>query len=350
MARGLIVIAAVGAALGCASRIMEYEKSKELLTNAEYDKKLKIKELEPPVPVVVEATTANVGSSGVKAESAKSKSAVRAGVVSEAVKVKKTKEGRMKPPEKHLPEIEDGEGFVGRRPIVDPFRPGEKVTLALSYFNMVAGYLDLAVLPFVEVNGERAYAFQLSAKSNSIFSRFYSVEDKATTYLNYNTLLPFNFEISVRESKQLADIRSFFDWKKLKGNYWEKRVSKDKGERNKNIEWDIKAYSQNVISAIYYLRTFALTPGKKLAFRVADEGKNIVFSAEVLRREELSTEVGDLNTVVVKPQITVDGVFKPVGDILIWLTDDDRKFVVRIESKIKIGTIVGKLKAIERGQ
>src|SRR5690606_29120766 len=111
--------------------------------------------------------------------------------------------------------------------------------------------------------------------------------------------------------------------------------------------WKILPFSQNVVSAAFYMRTFTYGPDKELAFRVADAGKNLVFTGKVLRREKLDTEIGQLDTVVVKPKITIDGVFKQVGDILIWLTDDERKHIVRIESKIKIGTIVAKLKSIE---
>ena len=92
---------------------------------------------------------------------------------------------------------------------------------------------------------------------------------------------------------------------------------------------------------------FTLTPGKKLSFIVAHESENLTVTAEVLRKEHLSIEAGEFDTVVVKPKIELNGVFKPVGDILIWLTDDDRKLIVRIESKIKIGTIVGVAKKIE---
>ena len=35
-----------------------------------------------------------------------------------------------------------------------------------------------------------------------------------------------------------------------------------------------------------------------------------------------------------------------MGDIEIWLTDDERKIPVRIDSKIKIGTLVTKLKKL----
>jgi hypothetical protein len=253
-------------------------------------------------------------------------------------------------PKIHLPEMEDSLGFIGRRPIKDPFRVGEKVTLSLSYFNVVAGAMNLEIRPMVEVNGEKAYQFVVSAKSNSFFNHIYGVDDEAVTYLSYDRLVPLSLKITIKESKQLAEARTFFDWKGLKASYWQKKVTKEHGEESKKIEWNIQDYSQNVISAVYYLRTFQFEVGKKLAFRVVDEGKNIVFKGEVLRKEKLKTDIGDLDTIVLKPEITVDGVFTPVGDILLWLTDDERKFPVRIESKIRIGTIVAKIKALEKGK
>lgn len=232
---------------------------------------------------------------------------------------------------------------------MDPFRVGEKIRFSMTYFNITAGYMDLMVKPFVQVNGKKAYHFEVDIKSSTFFNRIYAVDDKATTYLDYETLLPFNLDIRVRESKQIKEIRSFLDNEKLVGSYWEKKVTKEKGEQEKSVKWDIKPYSQNVISAVYYLRAFTLKPGKELAFRVADDGKNYMFKGKVLRKEKLKTEIGKLDTIVVKPEISIGGVFKPTGDILIWLTDDDRKFPVRIESKIKIGTIIAKLKSLEPG-
>ena len=154
----------------------------------------------------------------------------------------------------------------------------------------------------------------------------------------------------MKESKQLAEARTFVDWKTLKASYWQKKVTKEKGEESKKIEWNVLPFSQNVISAVYYLRAFSYREDKLMSFRVADEGKNIVFSGEFVRKEHLVTDIGEFDTIVMKPKITVDGAFAPVGDILFWLTDDDRKFIVRIESKIKIGTLIAKIKKIEKGQ
>ncbi len=323
---------------GCASRVLIYEKADEVLKNDEYDKKVQVKQVDPPAAPIVEEIPVTpkpdeIKKSGTKAEKPKKK---------EVPKV--TKKGPRQP------EIEDSVGFEGRRPIKDPFRVGEKVTLDISYFNIVAGTMDIMVKPMVEVNGQKAYHFEVHAETSSVFNRLvYAVNDTATTYVSYDEMIPLNLSITLKESKQLAEARTFVDWKTNKASYWQKRVTKEKGEESKKIDWQVLPYSQNVISAVYYLRTFNYREDKPLAFRVADEGKNIIFSGEFVRKERILTDIGEFDTVVMRPKISVDGAFSPVGDILFWLTDDDRRFIVRIESKIKIGTLVAKIKNIEKG-
>lgn len=310
----------------CAGKILQYERSAEILKVEEFDKKVKIKEeVEPPPSPVVKEDS--------KAAKAPAK------------QVKKRKHvGPRKP------ELEDSAGFDGRRPIVDPFRIGEKVTLNITYFNIVAGTIDLEVKPLVHVNGVKSYHFEVTGKSNSFFSRIYAVDDKATTYMSYEDMIPSTLQVSLKETGQLAETRTLFDWKNKRASYWQKRITKEKGERSKQIDWELLPYSQNIFSALFYLRTFELKVGKKLALRVADEGKNIVFTGEVIRQEKIETPMGVLDTLVMKPEVTVDGIFKPVGEVLVWLTNDDRKFIVQLKSKIKIGSVIAKLKSIEKGR
>lgn len=330
----------------CATKVLKYEKVENLEKIEEYDKMIEVKPIEQPLP-----PSLSEGQTG---------SAVFIPPAPETVSGKSKKIKKVivpKPPVpepqrlgvKREPPLEDSEGFVGRRPNIDPYRVGEKVTLDVTYLNLTAGQMDMVVGPYVEVNGEQAYNFSIGLKTSSFFSSFYSVDDRAITFVNFLTMLPFNLTIHVKESKQLSETRLFLDNKKLKANYWQKKFTQDKGEVNKKLSWDILPYSQNVISAIFYLRAFTLYPGKKIAFRVADDGKNIVFKAEVLRREKIDTVVGELDTVVIRPEFQVDGVFKPVGEILFWLTDDERKFIVKIDAKIKIGTLKAKLALLEKG-
>jgi hypothetical protein len=322
----------------CAGKILQVDHPEEVLKTDEYDSKVEIKPDAPPPP---EPVIKEVPEKELKKKSKK---------IAKKSHKKPAKKGTSKVKGPRQPEIEDSEGFDGRRPIVDPFHVGEKVSFDVTYFNINAGVISMAVLPFVTVNGKKAYHFEISGNSNSFFSKIYAVDDKLTTYLSYDEMIPLSLQVSIKESKQLAEARTYFDWKTKRASYWQKRYTKEKGERSKKIDWDLPPFSQNVASVAFYLRTFKLEPGKKLAIRVADEGKNSVYAGNVLRREILKTAVGDLKTVVISPQVQADGEFKPIGDITLWFTDDDQKLLVRLESKIKIGTIVAKLKSIERGQ
>ncbi|MCB0356839.1 MAG: DUF3108 domain-containing protein [Bdellovibrionales bacterium] len=344
MKRFLTYLTLLFVLIACASRkVYQYEKIEQFQMNKEYEQMVKVEKA--PEPTLPEKPT-EIDKKNVSKDVKKLKVEPQKSVEKE--KIAKKKDKKVTQPKKRQPSIEDTEGFVGRRPIVDPFQPGEVVEMAVTYFNMAAGYLKFKVNPFVTVNKRKSYDFQVEVKSSKVFSYFYAVDDKAQTFVDYEDLIPSSYTIDVKETKQLKDIRSFFDFNNKKAVYWEKKVKKGEEEQNKKKEWQIAEYSQNVVSAIYYLRTFQLKPGKSLAFRVADAGKNLVFTGEVLRKEKLQTELGEFNTVVVKPKLEMDGVFKQMGDIFIWLTDDERKFPVRIDAKIKIGTLVLKLKTLKK--
>lgn len=325
---------------GCASKNLNYDEIQPLEKNVEFEKMVQVKEIAAAAQVPEPTQTLpRAAAPALKArpllQPAKKKVAKKS--VKEAPAMSKKREAS----------IEDTENFTGRRPNVDPFVVGEKVTLAMTYFNVSAGHMTLETRPFVEVNGRKSYHFYLTVKSSKMFNMIYSVDDWAETFVDFEEMVPYTLGIDVKESKQLKDIRSFFDWKTMTGQYWETKLTADDGKKTRKKIWNILPFSQNVLSAAFYMRTFTYKPNKELAFRVADDGTNLVFTGKVLRFERLKTDVGEFDTIVVQPKITVDGMFKQMGEIFIWLTNDERKHIVRIESKIKIGTVVAKLKSIE---
>lgn len=273
-------------ALGCGSSFLKYEKEDQLKNNDEFEKAVQIEM--PPEPVVVPETVATpttpakTEGKGVKAKEASSKAKV--------VEKKPGKAAAVVAPERKLkrePDLEDSQGFEGRRPLVDPFRVGEVVTHNVHYFKVSAGDLHLKVEPFVQVNGKRAYAFATEVKTSSLFSSFYSVDDRAVTLLDFEELIPRVFTLHVKESGQLREARSYFDFNKNQATYWEKKVTKKKGAEEKKLQWEILPYSQNVFSAIFYMRVFKWEVGKEIAFRVADDEENLVFRGRPLREKLL---------------------------------------------------------------
>ncbi len=382
-------------ATGCGSLRLTDKEMKEIKTNKVYEQEIKVEEFKPaaePTPTEADAAkpeskkqTAGEksaapqevapaagsdkkkgaeGSSGTTGTKSEAPAAVDKKSDTKSMKTQSPKpEAPAATPElkkaavkteasakKRQPELEDSEGFVGRRPVQDPFHVGEKVVLDLSYFSVSAGTLTIETLPFKLVNGRKSYHFRLHAKSNDMFSFFYTVNDMAETFVDFEELIPYNYVIKMNQSKQVGENKALFDWNTNTGYTWERSVLKGKGKKEKDFQWELEPYTQNVLSAIFYLRTFTLIPGKSFKFRVGHRGKNMIMTAKVVRREKLKTGAGTFDSVLVIPTIELDGVFKPVGDIQLWLTDDEHKQLIRLESKIKIGTIVGSATELVRGQ
>jgi hypothetical protein len=365
--------------LSCSSSPLKYEKAKELEVNTEFEKAVKIEE----APIAADGTLVPAGTPKkrkeipvaepkatpsesertllpekkieekipseskpeAKAKSGDKKKAERPG--------KKLKKGRKvdEPvlPTRRQPEFEDDRGFQGRRPLKEPYRVGEVITHNVSYFKTSAGSLRLKVEPMVNVNGRKAYNFVTEISTSSMYSHIYSVDDRVETFVDYETLVPSAFSVHVKESGQLREARMLFDDKTNRATFWEKKVTEKSGVEEKKQAWDILPYSQNVFSAIFYMRNFQWEPGKEIAFRVADDEQNLIFKGKCLRREKIDTELGEKDAVVIKPEITLRGAYKPVGDIYIWLSDDEHHYPLRIESKIKIGTLVSEVVSIIPG-
>jgi hypothetical protein len=330
---------------GCAAKFLKTDNEERLSNIKEYEEKLEVKPL-PLAPEVAAQIPPGNAASLAPTEIAKEDKAKKTSKKPEPPKPAPKPTPVTK---KRQPELEDSAGFIGRRPIADPFWVGEKTTLVVSYFGVKGGDMTMQVRPFVEVNGKKSYHLAATLNSSSVFSAFYSVEDYGETFVDYNELIPFNFLVNVKESGQLREVRNFFDWTKNKSNFWEKKYTKKHGHQEKKLEWDIEPYTQNIFSAPFYLRVFDLEPGHSYKFRLADEARNFVVTAHVLNREKVTVDAGTFDTVKIRPEVAIDGIFQPMGDVFFWLTDDDRKFFVKIEAKIKIGTLKAEASEIVRG-
>ncbi len=358
----------------CSSKFLKYERESELAKNIEFEKQVQIKEVSEDVSVVKKDTEPKADND--------SKTVLSVEASNKKMPTQSTANSNLKPPTKSAkkltvkaetktalagkgkvttamanaapevqsrqPDLEDKEGFgTARRPLADPFRVGEKVTHAVSYFGAEAGRLSFAVKPFVEVNGKKSYNFQLEIKSSSIFSSFYSVDDQVETYVDYEELVPHVFKLKIKESGQLKEARSYFDQKTLRANYWENKYTEKNGHEEKKLNWELMPYSQNAFSSIFYMRLFKWNVGQEYAFRVSDDEKNVVFKGKALEKVKLSTNAGQFDAIKIKAEIVSRGALSQTGDLFIWISDDEHKYVLRIEAKIKIGTIVSEVETIK---
>lgn len=352
--------------LSCTSGILKIDRPESIAVNEEFDRKVQItetvqNELQPDSTNTVsdaENKTNQIDNKSIeKKETQNSKTKKKKTLVSN----KKRKHGKAK--EKlqanvedkstvRQPVDEDSEGFApgDRRPLVMPFHVGEKVVHEVSYFKATAGKMNMMVKPMTEVNGRKSYRFVINLKTAGLFSSFYSVDDEVETFLDYDTLVPSVFKLHIKESGQLKEAQCYFDNDNLKASYWEKKYTEKSGHEEKKINWDILAYAQNAFSGLYYMRVFTWKVGKEIAFHVSDDGKNVIFKGKAIAKEKLKTDAGTFDALKIKAEVVSRGALSQTGNLFLWLSDDEHKYVLRMEMEIKIGTIVSEAIQIVPGK
>ncbi|MBC7742990.1 MAG: DUF3108 domain-containing protein [Bdellovibrionaceae bacterium] len=352
MSKCIFILALIGTS--CSSKFLKYEKAEQLAKNSEFENKVKIIET-PEVASTTPSSDVSTASKSTQASIPITTTTTTTTTIKKTTKRSNTKKAAAAElaaaiPTERQPTLEDNEGFSNvRRPLADPFRVGERVVHSVSYFTAHAGTLTFSVKPYVQVNGRRSYNFVTDIQSSQLFSSFYSAEDRVETYVDYEDLVPHVFKLKIKESGQLKEAQSYFDQQTLKANYWENKYTEKDGHEEKKQAWDLLPYSQNAFSSIYYMRIFKWQIGKEYAFRVSDDGKNVIFKGKALERITLDTKAGQFKAIKIRAEIVSRGALSQTGDLLLWISDDEHRYILRIEAKIKIGTLVSEVTSIHPG-
>jgi hypothetical protein len=217
-------------------------------------------------------------------------------------------------------------------PEIIPFAR-ERLTFSLYWSGVHVG---TAVLEAVRGNGTASIVS--TVRSNAVISAFYKVEDRAEARLVNGR--PVSFTLVQSEGSHRRNKETIFDRERDKVvyvNHLDK--SRNEYEMGGKTLWD-------VISAFYYLRRQPLEIGRPVQISMFDSNKFLNTEVRVLRRDRV--EQGDgrsVASIVVEPMLNSEGLFKKEGEILIWLTDDERRLPVRMETKLKIGRVTAELKS-----
>ena len=97
----------------------------------------------------------------------------------------------------------------------------------------------------------------------------------------------------------------------------------------------------------YYVRNQDLAVGDTLLINVTVDGKSVVTKVLVHRIESIKTIFGKTECLVIEPVMVSEAVFKQTGRIQIWLTNDDSKIPVKMESKVTFGSFKAYLEEYE---
>lgn len=224
---------------------------------------------------------------------------------------------------------------------------GERLEYKL-YFNWTALWLKAGIVSFDikegDVEGQPSYHVVANARTPRSFDWFYKVRDRYETHIDYYSLNPLRFVRDINEGGFEKQLQYTFDPPTGSVNV---DYHYRKGEmKAKDVQLSVPACTQDLLSSFYYARN--------IDYSNAEVGDTInvdlfmdqnLYSVyfRFLGRDVLETDDGTFNCIKFSPNLIEGGVFEEDDNIEVWVTDDENKIPVYIESQLNFGKIKGYL-------
>lgn len=216
-------------------------------------------------------------------------------------------------------------------PFKVPFKVGERLEYSAKVNFMNAGSASMSVEGIETIRGRPTYHTKFSVRGRVLF---FHVDDHYESWFDTTTLVSLHHIQHIDETKNKMD--KTYDF------YPERRVYVRNGEEKPAV-----AQPLDEGSFIYFMRSVPLEVGKTYEFnRYYQPDKNPVI-IKVDRRERIKVPAGEFDAIVLKPVIKSKGLFGENGQAEVWFSADSARTLLRLKSKLPVGTLYLELKQAE---
>jgi hypothetical protein len=228
------------------------------------------------------------------------------------------------------------------------FSPGEKLTYSLSWLTLVdAGVATMEVKDSAGLDLKKQYRINCSVHSVGMLESLFPIRLSTESLVSAPDMNGISFQLQEQYGSKKRSRKFAFDHEKHTVLY---RANEDPEETN-----SVPSFIQDALSPIYYLRIRDdFIVDKPIRLTVFEKGKIWSVDVHMLGKEKIKTPLGEFDTIKIKTYLA-EGIFPNVGDIFIWLTDDERKIPLLVKCKLKVagvgmGSLVATLTKIEPGK
>ena len=202
------------------------------------------------------------------------------------------------------------------------FKPAERLIFKIKYMWIIPiGSLELRVKEITSYKGQQVYHLVAQAKTNKFFSLFFKAKASLDSYMDVRNLC-------TRGYNECVEIRGHSPRKKTIVYDW-----KEQTMQYRDIKKKISSCPQDAISALYYIRAQRLEIGKQFNFDIEVSKRKSCMEAKVIKRQNIKTADGQINTWVVRAVLKTGKNLDPGGTITFWLSDDESRRPIFITAK-----------------
>ncbi|MBN2061222.1 MAG: DUF3108 domain-containing protein [Deltaproteobacteria bacterium] len=224
-----------------------------------------------------------------------------------------------------------------------PFKPGEKMEFQVKWAFIPAGTAEFSVLPIEKIDGEDAFHFVYTARTNDYIDKIYKVRDRIDSFARADMTHAILYK-KQHDGKTKKKVTVSFDWTVKEAQY------SIFGEKIDPVS--VLPGTFDPLSVFYFFRLHRLDEIVEIKAPVTDGKKCIIGTARVIRREMIEVANQSYDTYLVEPEIEeVGGVFNKSNNarLQMWVTADDRHIPVRIKSRVMVGNFVAELVSFTDG-
>lgn len=179
------------------------------------------------------------------------------------------------------------------------------------------------------LNNKPVYHIIGDGSTLSSYDWIYRVRDRYETYIDTATLLPYKFVRNVDEGgyKIYENVTFYHDSKTAVTN---------------NGVYAVPTCVQDVLSEVYMARNVDFNkakPNDLIPFDLFLDNKVYNMYIRYLGKETIKTKYGKFRCIKFKPLLLKGSIFEGGEKMTVWVSDDNNRLPVRIESPITVGSI-----------
>ena len=195
------------------------------------------------------------------------------------------------------------------------FPVGEELVYQIYWGIIPVGTTTIAT-EWTAINGKKLLAIRYKSRTNRIFGTIYPVDDTVDSIINPETFLPLssNFCLTRRNSKSEQTVTFHHD--RLKAEM----VTASTGKTN---ELDIAADTRDMLTLLYYLRSFGAATNQIRQFRVVIDTGLLDLKIKAYNYEDIDLDVfGKVSCIRMEPIANLDTLLIEDGRVIAWVAPE----------------------------
>ena len=246
-----------------------------------------------------------------------------------------------------------------------PFEGGEELIYVAEFSRLLLKKMDVADFRFTAARQElepnatdslpattRVAPYWLKftgdISSKGFFTRLFNITFHQTVE---SIVEPSSFTVQKskridEQGKRVRISETTYDRGKI---FWIERDPNNASKVPRTTTTSFTGQIQDLLSAVYFLRTQQLEVGKRFEVTLSDSGRVYKVPMHVFEKKRLKTVLGRVEALRIDPQLYgPNGILGGKGQFSIWITNDSRRIPVSARSKTDLGTFDITLRKIRK--